>query len=435
MSELIDKIKSDIQRYGLLRQAATVIVGLSGGADSVALLTALHALGYRCIAAHCNFHLRGEESDRDARHAESIARLLGVEFRLINFDVRVYISQQSRPTSVEMACRELRYAWFEQLRKETGAEAIAIAHNSDDNAETLLLNLFRGTGISGIRGMLPKNDREVIRPMLHCSRLEIESFLAGQRIGYVTDSTNRESIYRRNAVRNEVLPKIKEHFPVADKAISETLDNLLETSGFYSAIIAEKRAAYTTDNGAVALKSLAENEKYAPLLLYEWLRPIGFSREQTDAMIAAAAGSGKVFKSGEIKYIIDRGMLKRLRNIPEYTFSELFEITEHPVSEFNPVRDPWTAYFDADILTEGELSVRTWRPGDRIKPYGMKGSKKVSDIFNDAKIGIDIKTSIPMLCHGDDIIWIPGLRATRLFNVTSRSNRYIKLTFIGPKLF
>lgn len=435
MNDFINKIKSDIQRYGLLRQAATVIVGLSGGADSVALLAALRTLGYRCIAAHCNFHLRGEESDRDSAHAESIARQLDVEFRLINFDVREHISQQSRPTSVEMACRELRYAWFEQLRKETGAEAIAIAHNSNDNAETLLLNLFRGTGISGLRGMLPKNDRSVIRPMLHCSRREIESFLAEQQLGYVTDSTNLESIYRRNAIRNEILPKIKEHFPMADKAISETLDNLLETSGFYFAIIAEKRASYTTDNGSVDLKSLTENEKYAPLLLYEWLRPLGFSREQTNAMIASAAGSGKVFKSGEIKYIIDRGTLKRLKAIPEYTFSELFEITEHPASEFNPVRDPWTAYFDADILTEGELSVSTWRHGDRIRPYGMKGTKKVSDIFNDAKIGIDIKTSVPMLRHGDNIVWIPGLRATRHFNVTSDSRRYIKVTYIGPKLF
>lgn len=435
MSDLIEKIKSDIQRYGLLRQAATVIVGLSGGADSTALLVALHSLGYRCIAAHCNFHLRGAESDSDALHAEKLARTLGVEFRLIDFNVTDYVSRQCRPVSVEMACRELRYNWFEQLRDEFDGAPIAVAHNSSDNSETLLLNLFRGTGISGLRGMRPQNDRHVIRPMLHCSRHEIEVYLADKGIEYVTDSTNLESVYRRNAVRNEIVPKIREHFPGADDGLTETIDNMLETSDFYFSVISEKRSAYTDINGDIAVRRLSEREPYSRLLLFEWLRPLGFSRQQTDAMIASATSTGKVFIAGDHKYVIDRGVLKAVKAPQKHEIAELFQITEHSVDEFAPERDAWTAYFDSTILSGTPLTISTWSKGDRIKPFGMKGTKKVSDIFNDAKIGADIKKAIPILRHGNDIVWIPGLRSTRLFNVTSASTRYITVRYIGPKLF
>lgn len=435
MSDLIEKIKSDIQRYGLLRQAATVIVGLSGGADSTALLVALHSLGYRCIAAHCNFHLRGAESDSDSRHAEKLARTLGVEFRLIDFNVTDYVSRQCRPVSVEMACRELRYNWFEQLRDEFDGAPIAVAHNSNDNSETLLLNLFRGTGISGLRGMRPQNDRHVIRPMLHCSRHEIEAYLADKSIEYVTDSTNLESVYRRNAVRNEIVPKIREHFPDADDGLADTIDNMLETSDFYFSVISEKRSAYTDLNGDIAVRRLSEQEHYSRLLLFEWLRPLGFSRQQTDAMLNSAISTGKVFIAGDHKYVIDRGLLKAVKAPQKYELTELFQITEHSVDEFAPERDAWTAYFDSTILSGTPLTISTWSKGDRIKPFGMKGTKKVSDIFNDAKIGADIKKAIPILRHGNDIVWIPGLRSTRLFNVTSESTRYITVRYIGPKLF
>lgn len=433
--DLIKKISADIQRYGLLRQAATVIVGLSGGADSVALLTALRSLDYRCIAAHCNFHLRGEESDRDASHAENIAAGFGIEFRKIDFNVDEYISEQTRSVSVEMACRKLRYDWFEKLLLEYEAEAIAVAHNSDDNSETLFLNLFRGTGISGLRGMLPKNNRHIIRPMLHCSRREIEEYLADNGIDYVTDSTNLQSIYHRNAVRNEILPNIRNYFPNLDKGIAETLGNMLETDEFLIDILSEKKACYTDGSGDILLKSLIEKEKHAPLLLYEWLSPLGFNRLQTESMIASANSSGRIFESGEIKFINDRGVLKRLKSTLDYSFKELFEITEHPVRDFSPVRDPWTAYFDSRILSEGELTVDTWREGDRIKPFGMKGTKKLSDIFNDAKIGGDIKSMLPILRFGEEIVWIPGLRASRLYTVTAETSKYITVRYVGPKLF
>lgn len=202
----------------------SVIATLSGGADSVALTNALSRTGISVIAAHCNFHLRGEESMRDQAHVEKLCRSLGLKLELTDFNVNEYIS--SHPgTSVEMACRELRHNWFKELASVYNADRIATGHNADDNIETLFLNLMRGTGTNGLKGMLPDTGT-IIRPLLSFHRKDIISYLDLYGLEYVTDSTNLESDYRRNFLRNEIIPLLKSRWEGFDKALDKSMQCL-----------------------------------------------------------------------------------------------------------------------------------------------------------------------------------------------------------------
>ena len=193
--QFTDKVKEFISSNALLKDGAHVIVGLSGGADSTALLMVLLRLGYRCTAVHCNFHLRGAESDRDQQFVTDLCKKLGVELKVCSYDTQSYARQNG--ISIEMAARELRYADFERIMNDTGADAVCIAHHRDDSVETVLLNLIRGTGIKGLTGIKPRNGH-IIRPLLCVSRQEIEDWLHKEDQPYITDSTNLETDYTRN---------------------------------------------------------------------------------------------------------------------------------------------------------------------------------------------------------------------------------------------
>ncbi|MEE1365889.1 MAG: tRNA lysidine(34) synthetase TilS, partial [Muribaculaceae bacterium] len=218
------------------RRHGRLLVAVSGGADSVALLHVLLRLRKDCIVAHCNFHLRGEESDRDERHVVDLCASHGVELLVKHFDVAAYCARHK--VSVEMACRDLRYEWFRQLMADRECSRIAVAHNSDDNVETMLLNLFRGTGIDGLAAMTVDNG-EILRPLLGVTRRQIEEYLRECGIKYVVDSTNLESDYRRNFVRNELLPMIETRWPGARSALARTRQNLEGTRRFYRAKVDE----------------------------------------------------------------------------------------------------------------------------------------------------------------------------------------------------
>lgn len=200
-----------------------VIAGISGGADSCAMLIALHDLKVEIIAVHCNFHLRGEESMRDQKHVEELCRNLNIPLKIVDFNVKTLSDKPG--ISVEMACRDMRYGYFKDLLAETGFDRIAVAHNADDNIETLFLNLFRGAGVKGLKGMVADNG-VILRPMLQFSRKDIEDYLQEFGIGYVTDSSNLISDYRRNYIRNELLPAIEDRWPGVRKAITATIGNL-----------------------------------------------------------------------------------------------------------------------------------------------------------------------------------------------------------------
>ena len=222
-----DVVRAYIEKYRLLTENRPVLVGVSGGADSIALLTILVESGYSCIAAHCNFHLRGDESLRDEQFVREYTRKLDVPFLMTDFDTRKYAAD--RHLSIEMAARELRYGWFEEQRAATGAQAVAVAHHRDDSVETLLMNLVRGTGIRGMSGIRPRNGF-VVRPLLAVSREDILEWLAGRGLTYVTDSTNLSDAYTRNFIRLRVLPLLEEINPSVKLSARPRRDNQNVTS-------------------------------------------------------------------------------------------------------------------------------------------------------------------------------------------------------------
>lgn len=407
----------------------TIVAGLSGGADSVALLVALKSCGYKCVAAHCNFHLRGEESMRDATHSRQVAARLGIEFRHIDFNVALYM-EQNRNTSTEMACRDLRYGWFENLRRELGASAVAVGHNSDDNAETLLLNLTRGTGLTGLRGMLPfRNQGKILRPMLGVSRAEIENYLRLKGFSHITDSTNLECDYRRNRMRHIALPALQQAAPGAMTGIASTMKILAETELFFRQAVEEKKKRYFTSPDTIDLVALKANEPSAQLLIYEWFASEGLTASQASDIIRGSHRSGLRFSLREGYLSLDRGRLilvngKQSRN---FEVSDIFSIENHPIDDFKPHRTTDTAWFDHKIMEGAPLEIRYWQKGDRMQPYGLSASKKVSDLFRDAHIPDHRKSSIPILVKGPDILWIPGVRQSAKFAINPSTQQFIQV--------
>lgn len=419
-----------------------ILTAVSGGADSVALLRVLAALGCNCIAAHCNFHLRGDEADRDEAFVRKLCHDLGIELRCTDFDVEAY--KKSHGVSTEMACRELRYEWFERQRAALGCSVIAVAHHRDDNIETFFLNLVRGSGITGLAGIKPCNGK-IVRPLLGSSRDEIINYLKTLGQDYVTDSTNLENDYARNKIRNIMLPEISRLFPSAMAGIELTLDNLQGDYAVWSgAVEAFKHdAVEACGHGQIKIdrRKLAASADPATLL-NALLSRYGFNGEQTKA-IASASRVGAVFESKEYVAEVGRNGISvfspgSFNNAETYALSDagkiekekgiLIEIVDNsPEFEFD--RSGKTAYFDADA-TGDRLTVRHWRQGDRFRPFGMKGTKKLSDYFNDRKFSLLQKLSTPIVEMQGRIVWIAGERAADDFRVTPSSRRILTMRVV-----
>lgn len=425
-SPFTEKASREAKR--LIATGTTVIVGLSGGADSVALLDLLASLGYRCVAAHCNFHLRGNESCRDEEVAKSHAERLGVKFTKVDFDVPA--RRKSTGESVEMACRALRYEWWEGLRQQLGNAVIAVAHHRDDNIETFFLNLMRGSGIAGLKGMQPRTGC-IVRPMLGCTRQEIEEYCRDRDLHYIVDSTNLENDYRRNRLRNIIIPEINRRFPGAVEGIARSIGCLADNYEFYRDCVKDAVDRYMLPDGAVDVAAIIDREPHRRMVLFEILSPLGLNMTHVDNILDCASRSGLTFGG----YILDRGILRPASSetaeerIVTLTDDPGFEVTISPRGDFSPSRDPMTIYLDEKVL-DGDpvFTVRPWRKGDRIAPFGMKGTRKVSDLFSDAKLPVDAKKRVSILTRNDEILWVIGLRASRHFPVTPATARYLTIT-------
>lgn len=439
----IKKVENFIARHKLLRPGAKVIVAVSGGADSVALLSALTALGYDCTAAHCNFHLRGEESARDMRHVERLSAQLGTDLYVKDFDVPA--RRRLTGESLEMACRELRYAWFAELLDRDCAQAVAVGHHAEDQTETFFLNLLRGSGVTGLGGMKPRQG-DVVRPMLDLTRAEIEEYLRSHGLEWVTDSTNSSDDFARNRLRNRLLPLLEELFPGASAAIRRSMEHLRENSGLYLRGAAEAIAPYIGEGPQVDLTALGA-DPMAGLILYEYLRPEGFNRSQTDDMLSAAArGTGAVFHAPGTRHsrAVDHGILRaacadsgagpEAADVsPTHDIAEpaRIAVSRHPAACFSPERDPNVMYLDARAL-EGSprWQLRHRRHADRMRPFGMRGTRLVSDIFAGARLSETEKRNAWLLTRDGEILWAVGLRASALFAVGPDTKEYLRLEYI-----
>lgn len=437
---MISTIRTYIEKYQLLiDNDKPVLVGLSGGADSVALLVALVRLDYSCIAVHCNFHLRGDESLRDEHFAEEFARSLHVPFYKVDFDTIAYAEEKH--LSIEMAARELRYKWFEDMRCKLDAQAIAVAHHRDDSVETLLMNLVRGTGIRGMRGIRPKNGY-IVRPLLPVNRDDILAWLSEQHYSYVTDSSNLSDVYTRNFIRLKVLPLLEEINPSVRNTIARTAEHLSAVETIYINVINEARRDVMVGEQRLSINALLRYP--APeTILYELLKPFNFTRLVTDDLfLSLRHESGKSFYSSTHRLIKDRDYLLLAPLQKEETFQYMIEegnVECHiPIelsfrkivlsNEFQIEKDKNIAYFDYDKLTF-PLVLRKWQAGDWFIPFGMTGRKKLSDYFSDHKYSLFDKEQTWLLCSGNDVIWLVGERSDNRFRIDKTTKQALIVKF------
>lgn len=388
-----------------------LLVTVSGGADSVALLRSLHAIGADLVAAHCNFHLRGAESNRDEEFTRHLCESLGVPLEVTHFDVAA-----SRITgeSDEMTCRRLRYDWFDTLLLRHGCVRIVTGHNADDNAETLLLNLLRGSGLKGLRGMLPDTGR-ILRPLLTCSRAEITAYLGDLAQDYVTDSTNLATDYRRNFIRHEVLPLLESRWPGTRSALQRTLSTLRGQELIVEA--ATNQALTKATDTILPLETINEFADPTTLLL-SYIAPMQGTPELAQSMAKAATSpNGQRWQLSEGVTAI---MLKDGLHIDHHyadneilplscTRVEINDQTRQLMRRSGPPVEVWLPHpLDTYI-------VRHPQPGDRIAPLGMKGTQLLSDIMKDAHLPDSRRRQLRVIVDSvnNEIIWLEGLKRSR----------------------
>ena len=375
------------------------LVAISGGADSVALLMMMLDEGYRVEAVHCNFHLRGEEADRDEAFVASLCERFGVALHRVHFDTRGYAALHK--LSIETAARDLRYGYFERLREDIGAEAIVVAHHRDDNVETVLMNLVRGTGLKGLAGIRPVNGR-VIRPLLDMTREDIEAYIYKRGESFVTDSTNLETDATRNKYRLEVIPALKEINPSVARAIDTTARHLQDADEIVEWALEKMKADVMEegDDGVVRSDTTLLRQLPAPrYVLFEICRQYGFLPQQSNVVWAMMehGEKGKTVASTEYEMASEHNLLlvARKEEMPQpvrmpieglYVMNgRRLRIERKKADGFAVVKSKSVACLDAKTVTF-PLVVRPWKSGDRFAPFGMRGTKLVSDYLTDCKL-------------------------------------------------
>ena len=425
--ELLNNFNEEI-----LCHDAHYIVALSGGADSVALLLSLLDRGYNVDAAHCNFHLRGKESDRDEEFVVRLCEEYAINLHRAHFDTEAYASLHHQ--SIEMAARELRYHYFAQLAADIGAEGICVAHHRDDNVETFFLNLFRGTGIHGLTAISEKRDN-ILRPMLNISRLDIEHYLRQRGQSWVNDSTNQQTIAQRNKIRLKLMPLIEELFPNATQAIATTIANLREAEKVYDAAIAQQIEA-TKSLEIARILTLPSPRTF----IVELLQPYGFSATVATQLSNSLreAQSGKYWESDTYIAVIDHGRLvieKRQKELPVMRWPECGTYIYHEEKHFRVKkspdvvisRDSSIACLDA-AKVRFPLTIRPIKNGDRFHPLGMQGSQLVSDFLTNRKFSIISKQRQLVVEDATGaIIWLVGLRIDNRFRITDTTTEQLTL--------
>jgi len=445
-----NEIVDFIAKHQLLSRDGLHIVALSGGADSVALLLVLKQLGYRIEAAHCNFHLRGEESDRDEAFVCQLCAEQNIPIHRAHFDTRDYAALHK--VSIEMAARELRYRYFHQLRQDLGADTICVAHHRDDAVETLLMNLMNGTGIHGLTGIRPKNG-VIVRPLLGVSRSAIEIFLHSIGQTFVTDSTNAVDDVLRNKIRLHLIPLMQQILPKSSENIAKTATYLKEVETVYDQAVQSALSQLVTklqpavgaadrrEAEAVLLADL-QRQPSSECFLFEWLRPYGFTSAQILQIAESlTAPSGKMFHSASHVLYIDR---ETLVVASPYEPASPMKIPEEGVYQYQgDTKFRITSCYNVEISksdncitidkakVEFPLTLRIIEPGDRFQPFGMQGSKLVSDYLTDRKQSLWAKRSQMVVTDAkDDILWLVGHRIAHPFRITPSTTSILKIEVI-----
>lgn len=410
------------------------LLAVSGGMDSSVLAALFHRAGLPFAIAHCNFHLRGEDSNRDMRFVQEMAERFQVPCFVQEFDTLAL--QKESGASIEMIARELRYSWFEEIGREY--DYIVTAHHADDAAETMLMNLCRGTGLKGMVG-IPERNGKIIRPLLRMPRQKIQQYAEKENISFVVDYTNSDTNIKRNKIRHDVLPVLAEINPNLTETLSKNRDIFQIQYQFYEKQIERiKERIIQSNNGkySISVKQL-RSEENSRLILYEILKDFHFNAAIVDEL-SHAPQTGTTYHSGTHTLIVNRD---------EYLIQPYHESSDEKLVFHN--LEELSAYFRVETVIRDQafvfpkdnhsffipieklkypVSVRHWQPGDYFHPLGCKGRQKVSDFFTDHKIDGFSKKSISMLCIGTDIVWIIGHRSDERYKVTEKDNKFYKIS-------
>lgn len=434
---MLNKVRAYIEKHSLLDSSGLHLVALSGGADSVCLLRMMQQLGYRVEAAHCNFRLRGDESDRDEAFCRALCEKTGVELHVAHFDTRTYASLHG--VSIEMAARELRYDYFYQLAEALGADDILVAHHSDDSIETMLINLLRGTGITGLEGIKPERGR-IKRPLLCLTRQETERYLREIGQEYVTDSTNMVADVMRNKVRLNLLPAMEVIIEGARQNIMRTIGNISEASKVVrfaieqgiARCVEETRDVSDRRSGLELKIHIGElkKEPSAEMLLFEVLKQYGLNPSQISEIHQLAVVSGaegrRVWHTDTHTISLERDtvLVGRETEVTTVVMPESgtyvckpgrkIEVRIDEIRDgFSVSRDPLRATLDASKVAM-PLTLRPTESGDRFTPYGMRCSKLISDYMTDRKKNYFEKQQQMVLCDATgEVVWLVGERVSQ----------------------
>ena len=461
INSFVDRVRRFASVHELFVYGGKYIVALSGGADSVSLLFVLkhleHELGIGVEAAHCNFHLRGAESVRDEEFCKQLCERLSVPLHLIHFDTQAYADLHS--VSIEMAARDLRYGYFENLRRDIEAQDICVAHHRDDSVETVLLNLVRGTGLRGLRGIQPRNGN-IIRPLLSLSREDIVQYLGALGESYVTDSTNLHNDVKRNKIRLDVMPLLRELNPSVSQSIFESslrvgealkvFDEAMKRS--IADVTATSPSHHLTISPSHHLVISVERLKQQPspeYTLHEILSSYGFTSAQIEQIYGSldTCSAGKIIASDSHELAFDRGSLlvqprtnvadaARSMRIPEtgtYVFSDSLKIkvaAEDCGDDYVPSRAADCVCLDASDI-KFPLTLRHIEQGDRFVPFGMNGMKLVSDYLTDRKKNVFEKRAQLVVTDAQQrIVWLVGERTDNRFRISKETSKALRLTLL-----
>jgi tRNA(Ile)-lysidine synthase len=440
-TSIFDKFRTIMTERCGVNRGDRILVALSGGADSVALLHLLLQNGFNCVAAHCNFLLRGQESDDDEAFVKELCRGWDVELHTIHFDTQAH--SKAHKISIEMAARELRYQWFEKLLVDTNTQFLATGHHGSDAIETFLLNLVRGTGIKGLTGMAWRN-QHIIRPLLAASASEVVDYCRLNDLSYRTDSSNQETHYQRNKIRHHIVPLLEELNPSFFETMQNNMSHLRETEEVFAAEVQrvkEQMVAETEDALLIPVRLINEHPQKQSML-HEILHPYGFPGQIVANIIESLNGiPGKQFFSATHRLVVDRyNLILVAQSQPEqenYTIeggqTQIDLPLEMTLRQFvKPVdyrfpTENWKAHLDADLV-DFPLTIRKMQAGDKFQPLGMQQFKKISDFFVDQKMSLIDKEKIWLLTNGFDILWVMAQRIDNRYKVTPATKNILELT-------
>ena len=441
---LLDNFQRYIRRNELAAPEDFILLTVSGGVDSMVMLSLFVRSGYRVGVAHCNFQLRGVESEEDEELVRREAEKYGVPWYNKRFDTKGEMERTGE--SMEMAARRLRYAWFDELSREHGYTVVAIAHHIDDSIETFFINLLRGTGLRGLTG-ITTHAGKLIRPLMFASRKDILEYAVAQHIPYREDSSNRSTKYLRNKIRLGLIPRIREINPKFTDLMRRNIERLTDTQLFIDAAVAHMREDVVTQADGIATIHVERIEAAYPrnFAVYELLSSqYGFKGDVCDALCRALseAATGRRFYAREYVATVDRGRILVERIAPgdacevtveqgtqrSYCGNMVLYFEACDIDDIRAYDVPeQVALLDADLLRY-PLRLRRWREGDTFIPFGMEGRKKVSDYLIDRKVSLPEKQRQFVLLSGDEIVWLVGRRIDDRYRLTDRTENVLRIT-------